>query len=167
MIRRATLADLESITVIYNEVILEGGLLAICSRCRLRADVHGSSIIRTRYSIFVKSVGNSPWLATLRSSYRNGRNAFNETCEISYYLASQQRGLALARSSSAMRLNMPGIWDFVDCRNDFGMQSTKHRLAAELAFQFQADCPRRRRSMESISIMSSFLAVRRPIHTVP
>src|SRR5256885_12906663 len=97
MIRRATLADLESITVIYNEVILEGGFtgdlkpLSIESRRAWFLDHQG------RYSILVKSMGNSLVGYAALSPYRSSRNAFNETCEISYYLASQYRGLGFGK----------------------------------------------------------------------
>jgi phosphinothricin acetyltransferase len=97
MIRRATLADLESITVIYNEAILEGGFTGDLQPLSIERRRAWFFDHRDRYSIFVKSMGNSLVGYASLSPYRNGRNAFNETCEISYYLVSQQRGLGIGK----------------------------------------------------------------------
>jgi L-amino acid N-acyltransferase YncA len=92
MIRRATLADLENITAIYNEVILEGGFTGDLKPLSVESRRAWFFDHQERYSIFVKSVGDSLVGYASLSPYRNGRNAFNETCEISYYLAGQHRG---------------------------------------------------------------------------
>jgi L-amino acid N-acyltransferase YncA len=91
MIRRATLADLENITAIYNEVILEGGFTADLKPLSIESRRPWFFDHQDRYSIFVKSLGNSLIGYASLSPYRNGRNAFSETCEISYFLASQHR----------------------------------------------------------------------------
>jgi L-amino acid N-acyltransferase YncA len=93
MIRNATPADIERMTAIYNEIILEGGgftgdlePLSIENRRAWYSDHQG------RYSIFVKVIDGSVVGYAAISPYRKGRSAFNETCEISYYLASDHRG---------------------------------------------------------------------------
>jgi L-amino acid N-acyltransferase len=91
-IRRATLADLENITAIYNEVILEGGFTGDLQPLSVESRRAWFFDHQDRYSIFVKSLGGSLVGYAALSPYRNGRNAFSETCEISYYLASQHRG---------------------------------------------------------------------------
>jgi L-amino acid N-acyltransferase YncA len=97
MIRRATLADLENITAIYNEVILEGGFTGDLKPLSVESRRAWFFDHQERYSIFVKSVGDSLVGYASLSPYRNGRNAFNETCEISYYLAGQHRGLGFGK----------------------------------------------------------------------
>jgi phosphinothricin acetyltransferase len=93
MIRNATPADIESIAVIYNEIILEragftGDLdpLSIENRRAWYSDHQG------RYSVFVKVIDGSVVGYAAISPYRKGRNAFEETCEISYYLFKDYRG---------------------------------------------------------------------------
>jgi phosphinothricin acetyltransferase len=93
MIRSATPDDIESIADIYNEAILEGGLtgdlepLSIDNRREWYAD-H-----QDRYAIFVKVAGGGTVVGYVAiSPYRKGRDAFYETCEISYYLAKKFRG---------------------------------------------------------------------------
>lgn len=92
MMRRATVADIEPITVIYNESIGEG---------RLTGDLEPVSIENRRawyqehderYCIFVKVVDGSVVGYVTLSPYRRGRRAFDGTCEISYYLYSKFRG---------------------------------------------------------------------------
>jgi phosphinothricin acetyltransferase len=97
MIRPATLADLQRITAIYNEVILEGGFtgdlepLSIEKRRAWFADHQG------RHVVLVKIVdGSVAGYATI-SPYRNGRGAFQETGEITYYLSAQHRGCGLGK----------------------------------------------------------------------
>jgi phosphinothricin acetyltransferase len=97
MIRRATLADLESITVIYNEVILEGGFTGDLKPLSIESRRAWFLDHQDRYSILVKSIGDSLVGYASLSPYRSSRNAFNETCEISYYLASQHRGLGFGK----------------------------------------------------------------------
>ena len=92
MIRNASPADIESIVVIYNEAILEGGLtgdlepLSIGDRRAWYFDHQG------RYVIFAKVLDGAVVGYAAISPYRKGRNAFNETCEISYYLSRKYRG---------------------------------------------------------------------------
>ena len=97
MIRNASPADIEDIAAIYNEAVLEG---------RLTGDLEPVSIEdrRTwyfehqgRYAIFVKVVGGAAVGYAAISPYRKGRNAFHETCEISYYLSRQHRGKGFGR----------------------------------------------------------------------
>jgi phosphinothricin acetyltransferase len=97
MIRRATPADIESITAVYNEVILEGGFtgdlepLSIDSR---RAWFAGH---RDRYAVFVKDIEGTAVGYSALSPYRNGRKAFDATCEISYFLSRRHRGSGIGR----------------------------------------------------------------------
>jgi L-amino acid N-acyltransferase YncA len=93
MIRRATLADLESITVIYNEVILEGGFTGDLKPLSIESRRAWFLDHQDRYSILVKSIGDSLVGYASLSPYRSSRNAFNETANC-YYLASQHRGPA-------------------------------------------------------------------------
>jgi L-amino acid N-acyltransferase YncA len=97
MIRNASPADIEDIVVVYNEAVLEG---------RLTGDLEPVSIEdrRTwyfehqgRYAIFVKVVGGTVVGYAAISPYRKGRNAFHETCEISYYLSRQHRSKGFGR----------------------------------------------------------------------
>jgi len=60
MIRRATLADLESITVIYNEAILEGGFTGDLKPLSIENRRAWFFDHEDRYSIFVKSKGKFP-----------------------------------------------------------------------------------------------------------
>jgi L-amino acid N-acyltransferase len=91
VIRIATLADIESMTAVYNEAIQEG---------MLTGDLEPVSIENRRawfldhqhpYSIFVTVLDGSVIGYAAISPYRKGRGAFNETCEISYYVFRQHR----------------------------------------------------------------------------
>jgi L-amino acid N-acyltransferase YncA len=91
MIRSATPADIESITDIYNEAILEGGLTGDLEP--LSADNRREWYLdhQDRYVIFVKVVDGAVVGYVAISPYRKGRDAFYETCEISYYVAKKFR----------------------------------------------------------------------------
>ena len=92
MIRSAILADVESITDIYNEAILEGGLTGDLEP--LSADNRREWYLdhQNPYAIFVKVVDAAVVGYVAISPYRKGRDAFSETCEISYYVARKFRG---------------------------------------------------------------------------
>jgi L-amino acid N-acyltransferase YncA len=97
MIRDAEIADLETLTTIYNEVIGEGGLtgdLDPVSPEQRRAwfDVH-----QGRYPIMVKVIDGAVVGYASLSPYRGGRRAFDATCELSYFLARRHRGRGLGR----------------------------------------------------------------------
>ena len=97
MIRNATPDDIESITEIYNEAVLEGGLtgdlepLSTDNRREWYLDHQG------RYAIFVNVVDTAVVGYVAISPYRKGREAFSETCEISYYVARKFRGQGLGK----------------------------------------------------------------------
>ena len=92
MIRNATPADIESITAIYNEVILEGGFTGDLEPLSIENRRAWYSDHEDRYSIFVKVIDGSVVGYAAISPYRKGRGAFDETCEISYYLFKDYRG---------------------------------------------------------------------------
>jgi L-amino acid N-acyltransferase YncA len=95
MIRLATPADVDSIAAIYNEAVLEG---------KLTGDLEPLSIENRRvwllghedrYAVFVVvEAGRVVGYAAI-SPYRNGRQVFDETCELSYYFAGAHRGRGL------------------------------------------------------------------------
>jgi phosphinothricin acetyltransferase len=97
MIRNAAPADIESITAIYNEAILEGGFsgylapLPIENRRAWYAEHQG------RHAIYVKAADGAVVGYVALSHYRNGRGAFSDTCEISYYLFCRYRGRGFGR----------------------------------------------------------------------
>jgi L-amino acid N-acyltransferase len=92
MIRPATPADLERITSIYNEVILEGGFTGDLQPLSVESRRAWYFDHQDRYAVFVKIIdGSVAGYATL-SPYRKGRSAFSEACEISYFLSKQHRG---------------------------------------------------------------------------
>jgi L-amino acid N-acyltransferase len=97
MIRKATIDDIVFISAIYNEAIAEGGFtgdltpLTIDNRRAWLADHHG------KYVVFVKVLDGEVVGYAALSPYRKGRAAFNNTCEISYYLSSQHRTHGLGK----------------------------------------------------------------------
>ena len=91
MIRNATPADIESMTAIYNEVILEGGFTGDLEPLSIEMRRAWYSDHQGRYAIFVKALDRSVVGYAALSPYRKGRKAFAETCEISYYIANQNR----------------------------------------------------------------------------
>jgi L-amino acid N-acyltransferase len=97
MIRNATLTDVESVTEIYNEAVLEGGLTGDLEP--LSAENRRAWYVdhQERYAIFVKVVDDTVVGYVAISPYRKGRDAFSETCEISYYVAKKFRGQGLGK----------------------------------------------------------------------
>ena len=98
MIRAARLDDVDSINVIYNKAILEGGLtghLAPLSFTKKRAWFRNH---RDRYTIAVMIADCSVVGYAAISPYREGRGAFAETCEISCYVSSEYRGRGLGKA---------------------------------------------------------------------
>ena len=99
MIRNATPDDLGAITDIYNEAILEGGFsgylepLAVENR-RAWLLAHPDP-----FAVLVTTVDGAVVGYVALSPYRGGRGAFRETCEISYYFASQHRGRGLGKEA--------------------------------------------------------------------
>jgi L-amino acid N-acyltransferase YncA len=92
MIRAATLADIDRITAIYNEAVLEG---------KLTGDLEPLSIENRRawllnhmdrYAVLVAVEAECVVGYAAISPYRNGRQVFSETCELSYYFAYAHRG---------------------------------------------------------------------------
>ena len=97
MIRKATPADIESITIIYNEAILEGGFTGDLEPVSIESRRAWFLSHQDRYVIFVKDMNGSAVGYASLSPYRSGRGAFNETCEISYFLARRYRGGGIGR----------------------------------------------------------------------
>jgi L-amino acid N-acyltransferase len=92
MIRIAIPADIPSISAIYNEAILEGGLTGHLEPLSTKNRRAWYLKHRGRYSVVVKIVGCSVVGYAAISPYREGRGAFDETCEISYYVSARFRG---------------------------------------------------------------------------
>lgn len=95
MIRTATPLDVERITQIYNEAILEGrlsGYLEPLTTENRRAWLLGH---QSPYVVFVTAEANEVVGYAALSPYRGGRGAFSETCELSYYFAHAHRGRGL------------------------------------------------------------------------
>ncbi|MBX9776760.1 MAG: GNAT family N-acetyltransferase [Xanthobacteraceae bacterium] len=97
MIRSATLTDIESITDIYNEAILEGGLTGDLEPLSADNRLEWYLGHQERYTIFVKVVDAAVVGYVAISPYRKGRDAFSEICEISYYVARKFRGRGLGK----------------------------------------------------------------------
>jgi phosphinothricin acetyltransferase len=97
MIRSATLTDIESITEIYIEAILEGGLTGDLEPLSVENRREWYIGHQERYAIFVRIVDAAVVGYVAISPYRKGRDAFSETCEISYYVAKQFRGRGLGK----------------------------------------------------------------------
>lgn len=92
MIRNATPADIESITAIYNEAILEGGLTGDLEPISIESRRAWYFDHQAPYAVFVTVLDGLVIGYAAISPYRKGRGAFSETCEISYYLLRRHRG---------------------------------------------------------------------------
>jgi L-amino acid N-acyltransferase YncA len=97
MIRDAEAADVPAITDIYNEAIREGGLTGQLAPLSIDDRRAWFAAHRGRYGVFVKIVDGAVIGYSALSPYRGGRGAFDETCEISYFLASGARGRGFGR----------------------------------------------------------------------
>jgi L-amino acid N-acyltransferase YncA len=97
MIRDAAPADVPAITDIYNEAIREGGLTGQLEPLSLDDRRAWFSVHRGRYAVVVKIVDGAVLGYSALSPYRGGRGAFDETCEISYFLANRARGRGFGR----------------------------------------------------------------------
>jgi len=95
MIRKAIPADIESIAGIYNEAIREGGLTGDLEPLSIENRQAWYRDHQDPYAIFVTVLDDSVVGYAVLSPYRQGRNVFSQTCEISYYLSNQHRGLGL------------------------------------------------------------------------
>ena len=104
MIRNATPADVESIAAIYNEAILEGGLTGDLEPLTIENRRAWYSDHQAPYAIFVIVHDGAVVGYAAISPYRKGRGAFNETCEISYYVFREyrRRGFGKALISHAI-----------------------------------------------------------------
>jgi L-amino acid N-acyltransferase len=99
MIRKAIPADIESIAGIYNEAIREGGFTGDLEPLSIENRVAWYREHQEPYAVFVTVLDNSVVGYAALSPYRQGRNAFSQTCEISYYFSNQHRGLGLGMES--------------------------------------------------------------------
>ena len=91
MIRHACTADVECIALVYNEAILEGGLTGHLEPLSLQNRRSWFLKHQDPYAIFVKIADSSVVGYAAISPYREGREAFDKTCEISCYLSSEYR----------------------------------------------------------------------------
>ena len=92
MIRNATPADIAAISAIYNEAILEGGLTGHLDPLSTKNRRAWYLRHQGRYSIIVKRADCIVVGYAAISPYREGRGAFDGTCEISYYVSAEFRG---------------------------------------------------------------------------
>jgi L-amino acid N-acyltransferase len=97
MITPATWADIEIIGAIYNEAILEGGFTGHLEPLSIENRQAWYLGHQGRYAIFVKTADDSVVGYAAISPYRQGRGAFDETCEVSCYLAGAYRGRGFGR----------------------------------------------------------------------
>jgi L-amino acid N-acyltransferase YncA len=97
MIRQATSADIDTITRIYNEAILEGGFTGDIEPVTLESRQSWYLDHINSYRIFVLQEAGAVVGYVSISPYRKGREAFRHTCEISYYLFSHVRGKGLGK----------------------------------------------------------------------
>jgi|SoiMethySBSTD1v2_1073268.scaffolds.fasta_scaffold75241_2 L-amino acid N-acyltransferase YncA len=95
MIRKAIPADIESIARIYNEAIREGGFTGDLEPLSIENRQAWYRDHQDPYAILVTVLDDFVVGYAALSPYRRGRNAFSQTCEISYYFANQHRGLGL------------------------------------------------------------------------
>ena len=99
MIRIATPDDVGAITAIYNEAILEGGFSGYQEPLSVENRRVWLAAHQNPFAVFIKTVEGTVAGYVALSSYRGGRGAFRDTCEISYYFASRYRGRGLGRES--------------------------------------------------------------------
>jgi phosphinothricin acetyltransferase len=97
MIRDAVPDDVPAITEIYNEAIREGGFTGQLEPLSVDERRAWFALHRGRYGVFVKVVDGAVIGYSALSPYRGGRGAFDETAEISYFLASGHRGAGHGR----------------------------------------------------------------------
>jgi phosphinothricin acetyltransferase len=97
MIRDALPDDVPAITEIYNEAIREGGLTGQLEPLSLDDRRTWFALHRGRYGVYVKVVDGAVVGYSALSPYRGGRGAFDETVEISYFLAGGHRGCGYGR----------------------------------------------------------------------
>ncbi len=97
MMRKATPDDIPVITAIYNGSIAESGLTGDLEPLSIENRRAWYLDHQDRYSVFVKVLDGSVVGYVTLSPYRKGRRAFEGTCEISYYLFRESRGLGLGK----------------------------------------------------------------------
>jgi L-amino acid N-acyltransferase YncA len=95
MIRVATLADVDRIASIYNEAVLEGKLTGDLEPLSIENRRAWFLDHQERYAVFVAVEADRVVGYAAISPYRNGRQVFSETCEVSYYFARAHRGRGL------------------------------------------------------------------------
>lgn len=103
-IRQATLSDVEQLTDIYNEAIVQGGFTGDFSPVTLESRLSWFSDHSDEYRIYVYLEDEQIAGYVALSPYRKGREAFAKTAEISYYLATQFRGRGIGKQLIAYAL---------------------------------------------------------------
>jgi phosphinothricin acetyltransferase len=98
MIRLATPADVDSIAAIYNEAVLEGKLTGDLEPLSTENRRAWLLTHEGRYAVFAAAEDGRVVGYAAISPYRNGRQVFDETCELSYYFARAHRGRGLGRT---------------------------------------------------------------------
>jgi phosphinothricin acetyltransferase len=97
MIRDAGPDDVPAITDIFNGAVREGGLSGHVEPLSLENRRAWFATHRRPYGVFVKVADGTVVGYSALSPYRGGRGAFDETCEISYFLALSERGRGIGR----------------------------------------------------------------------
>lgn len=105
MIRKATSNDVAAMTSIYNEVIAEGGFTGDINPVSIESRQAWFAEYQDPYAVFVAEANHTVVGYVSVSAYRKGRQAFNQTCEISYFITASQRGQGLGKQLLTHAIN--------------------------------------------------------------
>ena len=97
MIRHATDCDIATITSIYNEAVADGGFTGDITPVTIESRAAWHTEHQHGYAIFVIEIAAVVAGYVAISPYRKGREAFGETCEVSYYVARAHRYRGVGR----------------------------------------------------------------------
>ncbi|MES2207658.1 MAG: N-acetyltransferase family protein [Pseudomonadota bacterium] len=98
MIRQAVYEDIPALTSLYNGIIAEGGFTGNLTPVSIESRTAWFEKYKDKYAIFVKEINDQIVGYLTLSPYREGREAFNEVSEISYFLANDFRGKGLGKT---------------------------------------------------------------------
>ena len=105
MIRHATIDDIDSITNIYNECIIEGGFTGDLTPLSVNNRIDWFNDHKNNHKIFVFIKDSNVIGYVALSPYRKGREAFKSTCEINYYISKLYRGQGIGKQLIAHGIN--------------------------------------------------------------
>ncbi|MBN1186391.1 MAG: N-acetyltransferase [Bacteroidales bacterium] len=92
-IRKVSISDLKPVVDIYNQVILEGGIIGYSQPFSYKdREVWFEDYLNGKYPFFVAEDGGKVvgWLSI--SPYRPGRDLLDRTCVVSYFIEKKYRG---------------------------------------------------------------------------